>query len=321
VAAVGLPSLFLVSVTVAILLKAYNIALQSFDDLKLLLAAMHTVFGAGCEPLSALSLPAATITRAEAVAAGAFTLPNLNPGQQTAFRQLPAFCRVAATIRPTPDSEIKIEVWMPADGWNSKFMGVGNGGWSGGIVYPALATALGRGYAAASTNTGHDGGDASFVPGHPEKLVDFAYRAVHEMTVKAKAIMAAHYGRGPRLSYWTGCSTGGRQGLLEAQRYPADFDGIIAGAPANNQIQLSAWRFALETAALKEPARVVPLAKTAQLNRAVLAACDALDGVKDGFLSDPQKCRFDPSTLLCRGASDGDCLTAPQLESVKPRLR
>src|SRR5205085_4110144 len=123
---------------------------------------------------------------------------------------------------------------------------------------------------------------------------------------------ASYYGPGsPRLSYMTGCSTGGRQGLLEAQRYRADYDGIIAGAPANNQIQLCAWRFALETGALKDPARVVPLAKTALLNRAVLAACDALDGVKGGFLSDPQECRFDPSTLLCRGTDAADCLTAP----------
>src|SRR5205085_10679908 len=128
-------------------------------------------------------------------------------------------------------------------------------------------------YATTSTDTGHIGGSAQFALGHPDKVTDFAYRAVHEMTVKAKVIIAAHYGRGgPRLSYWTGCSTGGRLGLLEAQRYLAVFDGIIAGAPANNQIQLGAWRFALETAALKDPARVVPQAKAELLNRAVPAA-------------------------------------------------
>jgi feruloyl esterase len=137
------------------------------------------------------------------------------------------------------------------------------------------------------------------------------------MTLKAKAIIAAHSGRGPRYSYWTGCSTGGRQGLMEAQRFPADFDGIIAGAPANNQIQLCAWRFTLEAAALKDPRRVVPLAKSAMLNRAVLDNCDSLDGVADGFLSDPRNCRFDPATLLCRGAETANCLTASQLESVR----
>ena len=159
-----------------------------------LLVALPAAFGSDCESLSTLAVPDTTITKSEAVGAGAFTPPSSNSSQPPPFAKLPAFCRVAATIRPTSDSEIKIEVWMPADGWNGKFMGVGNGGWSGGIVYPALAMAVGRGYAAASTNTGHDGGDASFAPGHPEKLVDFAYRAVHEMTVKAKEMTKAYYG-------------------------------------------------------------------------------------------------------------------------------
>ena len=270
-----------------------------------------------CEQLKSLKLADTTVILTESSGPGAFQLPGVPPAAVAPL--LPAFCRVAATLKPSLDSDIKIEVWLPADGvWNRKYLAVGGGGWVGSINYGAMATAVQEGYATSSTDTGHIGGTAEFAVGHPEKVTDFAYRAVHEMTVKAKAIIAAHYGQGgPRLSYWTGCSTGGRQGLLEAQRYPADFDGIIAGAPANNQIQLSAWRFALETAALKDTARVVPLAKAALLNRAVLAACDALDGVKDGFLSDPQKCRFDPSTLLCRGAVDGDCLTAPQLESVK----
>jgi len=269
-----------------------------------------------CEQLKSLKLADTTITLTESSGPGEFTSPGSTAGAVAPL--LPAFCRVAATLKPSLDSEIKIEVWLPAGGgWNGKCLAVGGGGWVGSINYRDMATAVQEGYATSSTDTGHIGGTAEFAVGHPEKVTDFAYRAVHEMTVKAKAIMTAHYGRGPRLSYWTGCSTGGRQGLMEAQRYPADFDGIIAGAPANNQIQLCAWRFALETAALKDPARVVPLAKSALLNRAVLAACDALDGVKDGFLSDPEKCRFDPSTLLCRGNEAADCLTAPQLESVK----
>ncbi len=269
-----------------------------------------------CEQLKLLKLADTTITLTESAGPGAFKLPGSPP---TAIAPLlPAFCRVAATLKPSLDSEIKIEVWLPAGGaWNGNYLAVGGGGWVGSINYGDMAAALQDGYATSSTDTGHTGRTAEFAVGHPEKVTDFAYRAVHEMTMKAKAIMAAHYGRGARLSYWTGCSTGGRQGLLEAQRYPADFDGIIAGAPANNQIQLCAWRFALEIGALKDPARVVPLAKTALLHRAVLAACDSLDGVKDGFLSDPQKCRFDPSTLLCRGVDADDCLTAPQLESVK----
>src|SRR5207253_7652796 len=140
--------------------------------------------------------------------------------------------RVAATLKPTDDSRIRIEVWMPASGWNGKFQGVGNGGWEGNIAYPSLAAAVTRGYAAASTDTGHVGGTGSFAVGHPEKLVDFAYRAVHEMTVHANAIVTAFYGSAPRLSYWTGCSSGGRQGLKEAQHFSGDYTGIIAGAPA-----------------------------------------------------------------------------------------
>ena len=145
---------------------------------------------------------------------------------------------------PRSDSDIKIEVWLPAASWNGKFQAVGNGGWAGTISYAAMASALQEGYATASTDTGHAGGNAAFAIGHPEKVIDFAYRAVHEMAVKSKAIIATFYGRAPRFSYWTGCSTGGRQGLMEAQRYPEDFDGIIAGAPANNQTQLCAWRLA-----------------------------------------------------------------------------
>ena len=270
-----------------------------------LAVAVPAVFAAPCERLSELSLPDTTITKAEAVAAGAFTLPNLNAAQQGAFRGLPAFCRVAATIRPTSDSEIKIEVWMPAEGWNRKFMGVGNGGWSGAIVYPALATALGRGYAAASTNTGHDGGDASFVPGHPEKLVDFAYRAVHEMTVKAKAVTEAYYGNAPSRAYWNGCSSGGKQGLKESQKFPRDYDGIIAGAPANYWTHLMAGDLWPAVVTRKDPAASLPPAKLEVLHKAALAACDKLDGVEDGLLENPTGCRFDPATVQCKGAAAG----------------
>jgi feruloyl esterase len=273
--------------------------------------------GADCQSLSALSLPATTITKVEAVAAGAFTLPNVNPGQQNALKQLPAFCRVAATIRPSSDSEIKIEVWMPAEGWNGKFMGVGNGGWSGAIVYPALATAIGRGYAAASTNTGHDGGDASFVPGHPEKLVDFAYRAVHEMTVQAKAVTKAYYDKAPVRAYWNGCSSGGKQGLKEAQQFPGDYNGIVAGAPANYWTHLMAGDLWPAVVTLKDPAASLPPPKLEVLHKAALAACDKLDGVDDGLLENPQRCSFDPATVQCKGAAQDNCLTAAQVESAR----
>jgi len=161
------------------------------------------------------------------------------------------------------------------------------------LNYPLMSAALANGYATASTDTGHMGGNASFAIGHPDTVVDFGYRAVHEMTLKSNAIVRALYERAPRLSYWNGCSTGGRQGLMEAQRYPEDFDGIIAGAPANNQTQLCAWRIAVEATILQHPASIVPPAKLAAVNRAVLAACDALDGVTDGLLTDPHQCHFD----------------------------
>jgi feruloyl esterase len=269
-----------------------------------------------CESMSSLALPNTSITLAQVVPAGTFRLPGTGPVTPQ-FSQLPTFCRVAATLTPSSDSDIKIEAWLPIANWNGKFEAVGNGGLAGTMSYGWLASALQEGYATASTDTGHAGANASFAIGHPEKVIDFAYRAVHEMAVKSKAIIAAFYGRAPRFSYFTGCSTGGRQGLMEAQRYPEDFDGIIAGAPANDQTHLSAWRFAVEAKILQGPASVVPPAKLALLNRAVLAACDAIDGVTDGLLADPRQCQFDPATLLCRGFDRDDCLTAQQIEAVK----
>ena len=279
-----------------------------------------------CAELASLALPGTTITRAEVVNAGAFTLPTSYPASPAgtpppvqALQSAPAFCRVTATLTPSADSEIGIEVWLPAAGWNGKFVAVGNGGWAGSISYGALAIALRRGYAAASTNTGHAGaaGDGSFAFNHPEKLIDFGYRAVHEMTVQAKAIIAALYKQPARLSYWNGCSTGGRQGLMAAQRYPDDFDAILAGAPANNHSRLGVSRLAVSMPPLKDPAAAVSAAKLATITRAVLAACDGKDGVKDGVLNDPRACSFDVATLQCTGAETDACLTAPQLATVK----
>ena len=269
-----------------------------------------------CDGLKALSLPDTSITAAESVPAG----PLRNPTAPAAAGQppmLPAHCRVAAVVKPSADSHIEMEVWMPAADWNGKCQAVGNGGLAGSINFAAMAAALQEGYATASTDTGHKGPSASFAAGHPEKVVDYAYRAVHEMAVKSKAILTAYYGRGPRLSYWNSCSNGGRQGLMEAQRYPEDFDGIIAGASGINRVGISAWYVALAAAIGRDPASFVPAPKTALLNQAVLAACDALDGVKDGLLNNPLLCHFDPATLLCRGGDADNCLTAPQVEAVK----
>ena len=275
-----------------------------------------------CERLTSLALPNTTVTMAETVAAGAFVPPAVTgmpvPPPRVLFAGLPSFCRVAATLKPSADSDIKIEVWLPTTGWNGKFLAVGNGGWSGAIVYRALAPSLQRGYATASTDTGHSGGGGSFALGHPEKLTDFAYRAVHEMTVQAKAIVTAYYAAPPRLSYWNGCSSGGKQGLKEAQRFPDDYDGIIAGAPANYWTHLVTGSLWIGHATLKDPASRMSPATFALLNTAVLNACDALDGVKDGLVEDPAQCRFDAKRLQCAAGNEDTaaCLTAPQVAAA-----
>src|SRR5580698_5469261 len=219
----------------------------------------------------------------------------------TAAMQTATHCRVSVTLRPVADSEIKSEVWLPAASvWNGKLLMEGGGGLVGSINTEGMTHAVREGYASASTDTGHTGGSGRFALGHPDKITDFAYRAVHETAFEAKALIAAYCGRSPRLSYWEGCSTGGRQGLMSAQRYPEDFDGIIAGAPAYNQIYISAWRMRLLMAALKSPQHSLPPEKLKLLNDAVLDKCDGKDGVKDRLIEDPSNCNFDPSVLLCK---------------------
>jgi tannase/feruloyl esterase len=274
---------------------------------------------APCESLASLSLPDTTITIAQSVPAGGFTLPGGNAQANATFQYLPAFCRVTATLKPSSDSDIRIEVWLPASNWNGKFQGVGNGGWAGSISYGALAQALRRGYASSSTDTGHQGdvSSASFALGHHEKVVDYAYRSEHEMTVKAKTIIQAFYGDVPQYSYWNGCSGGGKQGLAEAQRYPADYDGIISGASAYDMVPLHAGWIRIAQAVHKSEESYIPPEKYSLIHNAVLAACDALDGVKDGLLEDPTRCHFDPQVLACKSGDTSTCLTAAQVEAAK----
>ena len=275
-------------------------------------ATVRVAAAGSCESLASLALANGKVTLAEPVSAGGFTPPG-----GSAARSLPAFCRVAATLTPSSDSEIKFEVWMPAANWNRKFQAVGNGAFNGNINYGAMMTALARGYATSSTDTGHTGPGASFALGHPEKLIDFGWRAVHEMTAAAKKIIASHYDGAPKFSYWNGCSAGGRQAMKAAQRFPADFDGIIAGAPGLDwtgraaSANLHAKRLETnEAARLTEPARRL-------LHTAVVNACDTLDGVKDGLIENPKACRFDPAVLQCKGGEGGTCLTPPQVETAK----
>lgn len=269
---------------------------------------------APCESLATLKLPHTTITLAQAVAAGPFTPPGAPES-----KDVPAFCRVTAELQPSNDSHIAIEVWMPASGWNGKYQVQGNGGFAGSIDYATLINPVSRGYATAATNTGHqaDGTDAAWALGHPEKVVDFGYRAIHEMTETAKALIKAYYGEAPRRSYFASCSNGGRQALMEAQRFPADYDGIIAGAPANFWTHLLSEAAFNAQVTLKDPASYIPASKIPAISSAVLAACDAQDGVKDGVLNDPRQCHFDPGTLLCKGADSDACLSAAQVTALR----
>jgi feruloyl esterase len=267
-----------------------------------------------CDSLKTLSLARATVTAVEFVAAGG-QAPGRG-GRGGAATPLPAHCRVAVTLTPSADSHIEMELWLPAENWNGKFLAVGNGGWAGSISFDAMASGLRRGYATASNDTGHKDGSAAFAVGHPEKLVDFGYRAMHEMAVQSKAMIQAFYRRAPNLSYYQGCSTGGRQGMMAAQRFPDDFDAIVAGAPVYNMVHLNVSQVAAQVDMLKHPSSLVPPEKRTLFANAVVAACDQRDGVKDGIISEPRACKFDPAVLACKAADSPDCLTAAQVENA-----
>ena len=289
-------------------------------------AVLHAngVNAADCEQLASLKLAHTEITRAQSVAPGAFKpppgpAPGGPPVPPGAYERLPAFCRLTGTIRPTADSDIRFEVWMPASDWNGKFVGVGNGVWAGSITYFSMVDPLSMGYATAATDDGHQGSplDASFAAGHPDKLVDFGHRALHETTVASKAAIAAFYGRNTSRSLFVSCSTGGRQGLMEAHRYPADYDGISSMAPANPMVPLMVSSLWTGYVAMKDAASRIPPSKFAVVHKAAVAACDAGDGLKDGIISAPRSCRFDAAALQCTGEEGPDCLTAAQLAALR----
>jgi feruloyl esterase len=266
-----------------------------------------------CEILSSLTLPDTTITLAQTVPDGEFNQPATGGVAARKVDNLPAFCRVAATIKLPPDSNIQVEVWLPVSGWNGKFEGTGccsSADW--------MATALSRGYATAGLrpSTTRQGPITVRITTYP----------IHEMTVKAKAIMWAYYSRGPRFSYFMGCSGGGYQGLSEAQQFPADYNGIMAGAPVGTAKYLQVAQLWNASVMLQDPSStplgsnpVTSIAPSQYLliNRAVLAACDAHDGVTDGLISDPTRCDFDPKTLLCPGEANQTCLTPAQIVAVQ----
>ena len=274
--------------------------------------AAATSLAASCGQLTGLELADTTIANAELVQAGEFTDPD------GATHDVPSFCRVVGVTSP----EINFEVWLPQENWNGKFQGIGNGGMAGSFYFDRMTTALKRGYAAAATDTGHvsDGTfDATWGFGRPELVDDFGHRGLHLTTVNAKAIIETHYARPPAYSYYVGCSKGGQQGLMEAQRYPADYDGLIAGNPAHDWTRFYAgahlW---YSRATLADPESYIPAEKLPLLADAVNAACDAADGIEDGVLDDPRKCDFDPADVTCAAGQDpASCLTPKQAEAVR----
>ena len=274
-----------------------------------------------CESLRELSIRGATITAATSVDAGLITLPQFGPraGTNRPPEPIPAHCRVTMVLTPTSDSNINVELWLPTEGWNGKFLATGNGGWAGAVQqgYADMLGALRRGYATAATDTGHsaaDGPAGMFALGHPEKIVDFAYRAVHDMTVKAKRVIDEFYAPPLEYAYFKGCSTGGRQAVMAAQRYASDFDGIIAGALANRHIHMHTVGAYRGIRLARHPDEAISEEKARLVNDAVMRQCDTLG---EGFLNNPRQCSFDFSSLACGASGDGVCLSEAELRTVE----
>jgi feruloyl esterase len=269
-----------------------------------------------CEAIANAAFTNTTITSAVTVGAGELTLPASPFGPAADYSDLPGFCRVAGSIQPTSDSDIQFEVWLPSENWNGRFMQTGNGGAAGSIVLASLVDPLKRGYAVANTDTGHQGGGGDFdwAVDHPEKVTDYAWRAVHELTVTGKEITTARFGMPPEKSYWNGCSTGGRQGLVEAQRFPEDYDAIIAGAPASNWTPLISLSILIQKNFGPDGMSVN---KLALLKEAAISACDAFDGVSDRIISNPAQCDFDPGILQCQAGVTAQCLSAQEVNAAR----
>jgi feruloyl esterase len=270
-----------------------------------------------CTNLKNLKLSETTILSGQLVPAGGFKTQSGPGGGRLDTQNLPAFCRVVGVVNPA----INFEVWLPsATGekhWNGKFNGVGTGDLAGFINYEAMIKALARGYATASTDTGHVKENETWALGHPELLVDYVSRGIHMTARAGKAVTEAYYGEAPAYSYFTGCSGGGDHALSEAQRYPADYDGIVAGAPPISKTHKWPGELYAAWVTHRNAESFIPPEKLPMISKAALEACDGLDGIKDGVLDDPRKCHFDPAALLCPGADAPTCLTAGQVDSVK----
>jgi len=286
-------------------------------------ALASPALAADCGAMASLPVDKGRVTAATLVAPGAFQPPpGFGPPPGIAnggFQNLPAFCRVQATLTPTSDSAIKVEMWLPAAGWNGKLVGIGNGVWAGSISYSEMGPTLAQGYAVVATDTGHSGSGltAEWAVGHPEKLVDFGSRAVHLMTVTAKAAIKRFYGQAATTSLWNSCSTGGRQGLMAAARYPDDFDAISAKAPANPMTDLMTQSMWAGYQAKRTPAAAMSPALLGLVHKAAVAQCDPLDGLADGLIARPTACRFEPATLACPPGQTSACLDPDQVATMK----
>jgi len=299
-------------------MTARNILL-TFGAAALTLGVTGMSYAATCESLSSISLPHTKITMAQPVAAGAFVAPGRGGGPGQPLTDVPAFCRVMATLTPSTDSDIRMELWLPVEpGWNGKLRGTGNGGLGGGTGANANALAGGvrRGYATAGNNTGH-AGDSSYALSHPEQIKDFGYRSAHEMTVASKALIQAYYGRPAKISYMAEGGGGTIAALSSAQRYPEDYDTIAVTGMSSYLTRHTFGQMWVWQATHTDAASFIPPAKYEVLHKAALDACDALDNLKDGLIGDVPRCKFDPSVTLCKGTDASDCLTAPQVEAAK----
>jgi feruloyl esterase len=283
------------------------------------LAIVSSARAADCESLTGRKVTSGVVVKARHFAVGEKI--GAGPLPWTAPR---AFCRLQAHITAGPGSDIQVELWLPdAPGWNGKLLGTGNGGYAGTFILPyfEMFPALQGGYAAAGTDMGHESPfptiTARWAYGHPQQLLDWAYRANHQTTLFAKEMIRAYYGSAPRRSYFQGCSDGGHEALMEALRYPADYDGIISGAPVSPWTRTMTdfiWNY---QALNGVPGAQLAASDLKLIHSAVLAQCDALDGVKDGIVSYPPACHFDPAVLLCKRGERQGCLNDAQVQAVR----
>jgi feruloyl esterase len=276
-----------------------------------------------CTALAGAALPGVQVLAADPVAPGRFVLPESVSNAELRARtaSMPAFCRVQLRATPTADSRIGIEVWLPLKGWNGRYLGTGNGGGGGAIAYAmGMIEGLKRGFAVANTDLG-TAPDIALLAEHPERWNDFGHRATHEMTKAAKYLVHNFYNVKSFHSYFAGCSTGGQQALVTAQRYPDDYDGILAGAPGNNRTHSSSYFLWNYQSVNATPESKLSPRQWSMVARSVLTACAGRDGGAPGdqFLTDPRICNFDPATMpQCEAGSNMDeCLTSPQLAAVR----